>query len=335
MLTALNRAGVTSNLRTFLANQDLYGWLTTHRSKIVAGARGSVAIARTLRDVAECDVLLVHREALPFNNLLVEKFAHRRGKPIIWDVDDSVWVSVGPVRSIVRGSERKYRWLARNANEVWAGNRHVADWALAAGARDVILVPTTVPVPKVIDSSVRENNLLVWIGTPSTGRYIQSLLQEIHDRIQGWRVLIVGATIAAPPGIEVAQQPWSLAAEAAALRRAAVGLYPLDVKHASVSGKSALKSILFMAHGIPVIATSTASNAAVMTNSVHGYLVDSQDEWIEALSKLSDPALRSTMGAAGHEHAARTYDAASWGIRLAERVEAMLQYRLGGLDGRG
>lgn len=331
IVEALNQRGVSASLSTFLRDGDLAGWLSGGSSRVLPTLHGAARISAIMREVAACDVLLLHREALPLNTLLIERVARRRGIPIIWDVDDSMWAAANRVKSAARGGIAKYQWLAREAAEVWAGNRHVASWAEDVGGSQVTLVPTTVPVPATVAGQEREKDLLVWIGTPSTGPFIEALLHQLSDSLKGWRVLVVGATINAPAGVDVTQHRWSAAAEAAALRRATVGLYPLDVSHPTTSGKSALKSILFMAHAIPVVATLTASNRDVMTHAEQGFFATNTAEWVEALDALREPNLRARMGAAGHRHARADFDSAVWGGRLADRLCLLLDRR----DGHG
>ena len=51
-----------------------------------------------------------------------------------------------------------------------------------------------------------------------------------------------------------------------------------------------------MAPGIPTIATATGSNFRVIENGTSGYLVNSEEEWIEELTLLiENPALRKKL----------------------------------------
>lgn len=324
VLEALTDLAIPNRLRTFVDNDDLDRWLQGGSGRILPAARGLRNASHALRDASNCDVLLLQREALPLNNLSLEKLVARRGRPIIWDVDDAVWARPTG-RARIRGGYEKYSWLARSAREVWAGNEHAANWADAHGARSVHLIPTPVPVPahppSVID---REPDLLVWVGTPSTGPFIEAWVRDMSDALGGWRVLVVGAAITVPHGVQVTQVPWSPDAEADALIRGSVGLYPLDLSHPAVLGKSALKSVLFMAHGIPVIATPTPSNLNVTTAGSEGLFASDKVEWRSALNALRDPALRRSMGAAGHRRAIADFDTGAWGPQLARRVIHLL-----------
>lgn len=319
VIRELRRSGVETSWWSLLRDQDLEAWLTGGLSRLGPGARALPGLPIAVRHSLGCRVLLLQREFLPADSLWLERGIHRRLRPIIWDVDDALWA-----RGAARGSVAKYRWLARHATEVWAGNATVADWATRAGATQVSVVPTPVDVPPVINSDVREEKLLVWVGTPSTGPFLERLVSDLGPSLLDWRLLVVGATVKAPKGVLVEQRPWSPEAEADALRRATVGLYPLDLNHPAVFGKSALKCILYMAHGIPVIATSTPSNRAVMEHGVEGFFASTRDEWLCHLSDLRESGQRQRMSAAGHRRALRDFDATAWGARLAERLQRYL-----------
>ncbi len=324
VLKALADLAISSRLCTFIGDDDLDQWLHGGLRRISPAARGLGNTGRALRGALNCDVLLLQREALPLNNLSLEKLVTRRGRPIIWDVDDALWARPAG-RAQISGGYEKYAWLARTAREVWAGSEHAASWAEQHGARSVHLVPTPVPVPAHQPPELdREPDLLVWVGTPSTGPFIQAWLNDMSDALDGWRVLVVGAVIEVPAGVQVTQVAWSPAAEADALTRGSVGLYPLDLAHPAVQGKSALKSVLFMAHAIPVIATPTQSNRNVTTAGLEGLFASNKAEWRSALDALRNPESRRSMGAAGYRRAVASFDTNAWGPRLASRICQLL-----------
>lgn len=321
---ALRAGGVDAQLVSLLPDQDLEGWLEGGLAQVRIAARSAGRARLLLREASQCDVMLLQRECLPLRSLMVEKRPVTREVPVIWDVDDALWTGASTTSTLIRGGKKKYQWMARHASEVWAGNAHVADWAKQAGARNVLIVPTTVDVPSSAPQRAAEDDLLVWIGTPSTGPFIERLLHEVADGLTGWRVLIVGARIDTPPGVQVEQQPWSPAEEARALELATVGLYPLDPSHPSVLGKSALKCILYMAQGIPFIATATPSNNAVMEHGVEGFSAASHDDWVDYLTVLRDSGVRAAMATAGHARALKDFNGRSWGPELARRIQLYL-----------
>ncbi len=89
---------------------------------------------------------------------------------------------------------------------------------------------------------------------------------------------------------------WSSASEVTDLQRIDIGLYPLPDEE-WVLGKSGLKALQYMALGIPTVATAVGANFRVIEDGVSGFLVRSDSEWIDALSRLiDDPELRLRIG---------------------------------------
>lgn len=286
----LQQAGYPVKVWSFFTDSQMDAWLKGGLSRVrvlLAAAIQALTFISVSRNVR---IAIVQRELLPFNSLMLEKLLKLRQVPLIWDVDDGLWQSTSRLKSSIRGSHRKYRWLATNCAEIWAGNRSILDW-VGSTSIPAIWVPTVVPSPRKDASynSLHERDLLVWIGTPSTAPFIQKLIDDLGTALFGWQLLVVGASISAPSGVPVECRPWTTENEADALKRGWVGLYPLDINHPATPYKSSLKSVLFRSHGIPVIVTPTRSTLDTMTNAVGGLFASDPADWVSALAKLQDP----------------------------------------------
>ena len=118
-------------------------------------------------------------------------------------------------------------------------------------------------------------------------------------------------------------QPWSLSAERKALRSATVGLYPVEGSPFT-DGKSGGKAILYMTHGLPQVASNSPPIREILSGSGAGYVVSSQDEWIEALERLKNVSFRDAMGAKARDHAKTHFDLAKWNAWRLQCVIAVL-----------
>src|SRR6185436_1314046 len=101
------------------------------------------------------------------------------------------------------------------------------------------------------------------------------------------------------PGVRVEKRAWRKETEVADLRSFDIGIMPLntDPFYRAHLGH---KMIQYMAVGIPVVASHSEINATVVEDGVNGFLVKSDDEWVQRLSELlDDAALRNRLGAAG------------------------------------
>ena len=84
-LKALTEMAISSRLRTFIRDDGLDQWLQGGLARVSPAAQGLGSASRGLREAMNCDALLLQREALPLNNLSLERLVARRGRPIIWD----------------------------------------------------------------------------------------------------------------------------------------------------------------------------------------------------------------------------------------------------------
>ena len=95
---------------------------------------------------------------------------------------------------------------------------------------------------------------------------------------------------------------WSKKNEVADLQGIDIGLYPLP-QNDWVLGKSGLKALQYMAFGLPTVATNVGTTPKIIKNMENGILVDSEEDWVNALEKLiDDNELRKKLG----ENARRT-----------------------------
>jgi hypothetical protein len=311
----VGRAGGRLSAWSFLSADGHERWMRggIRRARPVVAGLGRVREAR--RGIRAADVVLVQRECLPFNSLVLER-SIPDAVPLVWDLDDALWRNHTGPHGAVRGSERKYAWLARSAAMVWAGNENVADWCREQGARNVVVVPTTTPIPRQVGSP-DVNRRLAWVGSPSTGRFIEHLLHSLADDLRPWLIEVVGARVQVPAGLRVEQFDWTQEAENRALSRAWAGLYPIDTAHPLAHGKSGLKAVLFGGYGIPTIATRTRSTADIVVDGETGLLAGSRQEWQEALAAIADPQTRARMSGQARNLVEARFDPAVWGERCA------------------
>lgn len=302
---------------SFQSSSAYADWMSERTARrLLATSAGAGTLVRGIRGARSCDVAVIQREALPFNSLLVERAIDA---PLVWDVDDYLWTAVPP-KSTLRGGLGKYRWLCHRAAEVWAGNRSIADWCVREGARKVELVLASVPIPDRV-SEPSEPPRLAWVGTPTTGPFIEQLLHELEAELRDFEIDIVGARVDSPASLRVHRYAWSREVEERVLRRAWAGLYPIDVSHPMALGKSALKAVLYMSYGVPVIATRTPSNEDVLTDGVEGFLAADMAQWRQALKELRSPEVRRSLGAAGRARALREFDATRRYRALGEKLQ--------------
>lgn len=324
---ALRAADVHLEVWTFLRDRDLDGWFgPSSRGRAVAAARGLLRVPAALRAIRRADIVLVQREAMPLGPPLLERLAARR-RPLVWDVDDAVWApyvspTAGRVPRWLRVPGDKFATIARRSSQVWAGSEVLAEWCRHHAA-DVVVVPTVVPVP--VEAPVPSGERTVgWIGSHSTGGFVEAVLPHVRRVEPVPRALVVGADVAVPVGLPAEVRGWSPAEEARALTEIRVGLYPIDREHPLAEGKCGLKAILFMSAGIPVVVTPTTTNAAIVRDGIEGLYATTAEEWTAAVARLLDDRdLWERCSRAAHARALEGYSLDAWGPRIASMVRAV------------
>ena len=100
---------------------------------------------------------------------------------------------------------------------------------------------------------------------------------------------------------------WNSKSEVKNLKNIDIGLYPLPNEE-WVKGKSGLKAIQFMSLGIPVIATDNEINRGVIIHNKTGLLVNTENEWLNALKKLIENTnIRAKMSKNSIYHAKKNF----------------------------
>jgi hypothetical protein len=130
--------------------------------------------------------------------------------------------------------------------------------------------------------------------------------------------------------------PWSPTAVYHELRRADVGIIPVDVSRANRRPdqpvpawqlKSENRLTLKMAAGLPVVATPIPAYEQVVSHGVDGFLVRSRGEWLEALTALRGAARRDRMATAARARVLEPFSIARQAKRLATVFKCTLEGR--------
>jgi hypothetical protein len=234
-------------------------------------------------------IVLVHREAFPFFTPAVERFISRRARAMVVDVDDGLHAEPTHVRDWRRrlrdpaGFDR----VLQAADLVIAGNRGLAERARDLGTE--ALLKHTAPLNSTARTvrSPSRDRLLLWTGSYSTLGSLKLVLPDtlrFCDR-QGARLLVLGGANVSelPPHPRLACKRWSADLEEEVLAESALGLMPLP-QNAWEQGKSGYKLLLYLFHGVPVVASAVGINvdfAGAPGVTLVPHLVD----WTEGLER--------------------------------------------------
>jgi glycosyltransferase involved in cell wall biosynthesis len=330
---ALRAAGIEPLFRPFL---DSSGYSLLYQpghaaGKLVAALRAAAGRIGDLVSATRAAAVLVHREAALIGPPLLEwLLARGLRRPLIFDLDDPVWV---PYDSPTYGRllSRALKWPEKTlftlaaADQVVAGNPHIAGFARKYNP-NVSIVPTVVDTDRFTPAGTDNHApVLGWIGSHSTAPYLQSIVPALARLAQRKRFVlrVVGGHIDAP-GVEVDERPWSLEDEVADFQSLDIGLYPLIEDQWSV-GKSGFKAIQYMACGLPVVASPVGVTRDIITAET-GFFAERADDWVQHLGRLIDDVeLRRRLGRAGREQAVARWSLEAHAPRLVRIVERALE----------
>jgi glycosyltransferase involved in cell wall biosynthesis len=238
------------------------------------------------------DLVWIEKEILPWLPQHAEGWLVR-GCPVVVDYDDAWSVRYHThrnplIRYLIGG---KLERIARASVLTIVGNPTIANWARAAGAANVLRIPTVVDLSRYPSIPLPAPPFTIgWIGTPITARYLDIVAEPLRAFAAGRAVRFV--TIGARPefdipGVEMCYQPWVESEEASMISRFHVGIMPLR-DGTFERGKSGYKLIQYMAAGRPAIASPVGINAEIIHSSGAGYLASMSDEWVRAFRRFAD-----------------------------------------------
>lgn len=279
-----------------------------------------VSTLRRLRDVLRSgryDVVFIHLEAFPLGPPLIEWLLSLRHIPIVFDLDDAIFL---PQRS---GTNRAVNWLRasqklpailRWSRCVITCNNYLRDYVRQFNP-NVYVIPTSVDTSKFVPlpRHDRQKPMVGWVGSHSTTPYLHDLkqvLRRVADR-HAFTLKVVGAREPFQvPGVDVIQQQWTLANDVRHFQELDAGVYPLP-SDPWVLGKTGFKTVQYMAVGVPCVVSRVGRNCEIIEDGINGFLAGSEDEWVQKLGQLlEDPALRQRLGAAGRKTVERQFSVA-------------------------
>lgn len=344
LLTKYSRKGASSRLRTlqYLPYLKNYGFAfevqslfdDSYLDSLYKGKkRNTLAVFKlylsrlyALKNIKNYDLIWIEKEIFPYCPALIERLMNFFGVNYIVDYDDAVFHNYDKSKNklIKLFLSKKIDRVMQNAKIVIVGNDYLMNRAKAAGAKQVIKIPTVVNHSKYKSrvKSTEDKITIGWIGSPMTQKYIIELLPALLtvSRKHQFRLLLVGASdniIRKARNLDIDIRPWSEDTEVNLIREMDIGIMPLKTGSWE-QGKCGYKLIQYMACGLSVIATPIGVNKDIVIQSNSGQLATSSEEWIAALSKaISSKELRMNNGISGRTAVRKYYS-------IESQVETMV-----------
>jgi L-malate glycosyltransferase len=284
---------------------------------------------RKLFTAGKYDIVYVHLWATPFGPPLYEWLLRKVARSVVYDIDDLVYLKnvenqAHPWVAMIKGRNKPV-FLMRHADQVITCTPHLDEFVRKFN-------PHTTDISSTVDTEVRylpkenyqsEKLTLGWSGSLSTSKYFY-LLADVLKKLalkHQFNIRVIGDASVHIEGLDIEAFPWQAHTEMDLLKGIDIGLYPLPSEE-WVLGKSGLKAIQYMALGIPTVATAIGANFRVIEDGVSGFLVNSEEEWINRLSELMEqPALREKIGRAARQRVEQLFSIQSNEIKYLKVLE--------------
>lgn len=276
---------------------------------------------RDLRRAAQYDAVFVQREAIMLGSSFFERQFSKKSK-LIYDFDDAIWLPH------VSEGNRPLSWLKRPektaeiieaSSRVLAGNAYLASYARSFN-EDVHIFPTTIDMeayqPQAYPGKPTDKVCIGWTGSSTTlfefvtfEKVLRQLADKYGDQIY---IKLIGQAEYTSDLIEVKSVAWSSETEVLELSELDIGIMPLHTSDWS-RGKCACKGLQYMALGIPAVMSAIGVNREIIHSGENGFLCETEEEWIAALSALIESAaLRKKLGENGQKTVREKYARQRW-----------------------
>lgn len=269
-----------------------------------------VGYLRLLHTARKADIVIIVRRSFEhvFASLL-RHFAQR----LIFTFDDAIFCHSNGETS--PGRERRFATTLPLCDQIWAGNRYLADKALQFN-KNVTIIPTALDTDKYNIQADKPTSTidLVWIGSHSTKKHLITALPALEaaaEALPSLRLKIIADFSLDSDKLEILPVQWSSKTEAQELASAHIGIAPLP-DNAFTRGKCGLKVLQYMAAGLPVISSNAGVNSTMVQHGTTGLLAANHKEWVDAIIQLAKQHdLMQTMGRHGRDRCITHFSLAS------------------------
>ena len=285
-------------------------------AKIAGTLRGYARRMLDIFRVSHFDVVYVFMWVTPVGTSFFERTVRLMSKKLIFDIEDNVLMEkaneLNPWVKFLKG-RGKTPYLIRTADHVITSSPFLNDYCLDINEKKACTyISSSVDTDRFLPINAYSNNRNVtigWTGTFSSKVYLdllRNVFLELKKRCD-FKLRVIGNFQYELPGIDIEVIQWSSANEVIDLQEIDIGVYPLP-QDDWVLGKSGLKAIQYMAFGLPAVATDVGTTSKIIQQKENGWLVKTENEWVEALETLiKNPDLRRKLGEAARIAALDNY----------------------------
>jgi glycosyltransferase involved in cell wall biosynthesis len=266
---------------------------------------------KDLRQIDNFDIIFLYREAHFLGTTWFERKIKEKGKIMIVDFDDSIWlkdISNGNKNLAFLKYPQKTEKIIKICHTIIVGNQFLADYASRFNP-NVHIIPTTIDTtyykPNISDQFYKKPICIGWTGSSTTLKhfalavpFLKNIRKKYGDSVT-FRLISDEFFDVELPGLEKIK--WSKDTEVEDLSAIDIGIMPLPNDEWS-RGKCGFKGLQYMALGKATVMSPVGVNTEIIQHGINGYLASTQAEWEDILSKLiENPNERKEIGLKGRE----------------------------------
>jgi len=284
--------------------------------KVVSTFLGYLKRLKDLKRLHNFECIYVFMWVTPLFDSLFERLFLRRAKKLIYDFDDSIHIdSRSSDTSFFRRyikNNNKLKILIKKSHHVITSSPYNLQYCLEENLyKSATYVPCSLDIKrfKPCNQKTEAKVTIGRTGTFSSQDYLDSIKHIIKKACNEFNLKLILITNFdyQIDDIDMEVISWNKDTEIKDLQRIDIGLYPLIPSEWSL-GKGGLKSLQYMSIGIPSIATNFGTAKDIITHEENGFLVDTDEEWLNTISLLADDLnLRDKIGRNARTHIENNY----------------------------
>ncbi|MFC1621047.1 glycosyltransferase family 4 protein [Candidatus Omnitrophota bacterium] len=265
---------------------------------------------RRIKDIfkaRKCDLIYIHLWATPFGPPIFEYIFHGMKKPIIYDIDDMIYLphssKVNKFVQFLKFPQKVPRVMSLS-DHIIVVTKHLKQFAESFNSK-VTYIPPTINTDTyfIKDRDDNKKVCIGWTGSHSSSVCLELLagvLRKIHQKYD-INIKVIGDRNFRVDGVDIEAKDWSSKTEVEDIQGIDIGLYPLPINE-WIMGKGGLKPVQYMGMGIPVVCTKIGAVLDFVVDGENGFLADNDEEWIDKISRLiEDAQLRKRVGLNGRK----------------------------------
>ncbi len=290
-------------------------WQKGHMGAKISGAlKGYFRRIRDLFRIPGYDIVYLFIWATPLGPITFEWLTRKLAKRLVYDIDDNLLVGqalpsqYNPNKFVsFFKNPNKARVLIRTADHVITSSTFLNDDCLKINEKHACTyITSSVDTDHFVPRKHRPDLpdiVIGWTGTFSSKPFLDMLhgmFLKLREK-RAFEFRIVGNFDYEMPGVNLNVVHFRKDTEIEDLCAFDIGIYPLP-ENDFVTGKSGMKAIVYMAMGLPIVASPVGTTPLIIEQGRNGLLARNDDEWIDALVRLIDDAtLRKSLGDAARE----------------------------------